>query len=364
MKIGILTFPNSTSYGAVLQMYALYRAVEKLGHEAEIINYQNTYMKAEGHTQAIRRAGALHKKLRLWARRIVHVRQTLVFRRFEKKMAMHPEHPFSDPKKLAEISRRYQKVICGSDQVWNPGITQNDMSYFLDFCGEKTERVSYAPSFGIAEFSQDFQERIRRETEKFRHLSVREREGKQLLESLLGREIPLVLDPTFLLTKEEWTELEKKYPTAEEGYILYYTVFSSRRLFRFCLDLAEKSNKKVVIVGGNPLRQLRNKNAAVRYAWDLAPEEWLYLLHHASCVVTNSFHGTAFSIHYEKDFYLEYSSDTNSRLEQIVRISGLENRVVGADGDAAEEPIDYVTVNRRLAEMREQSLSYLKESLE
>ncbi len=364
MKVGIMTFPNSTSFGAALQMYALNRAVEQLGAESEIINYHNIYMKAERHTKAIQSAKGLNKKLRLWGKRIIHARQFHSFHAFEKKLSMYPKRPILDAWELQKVGKRYDCVICGSDQVWNPYITDCDLSFFLNFCGKDTKRIAYAPSFGISEFTQNFQDCIGGELEKFDALSAREMEGQQLLQKLTGRQIPLVLDPTFLMLKEEWIPLEKVHPLAKGEYILYFTVSSSPELLRFCRELAHANHKKIIIVGGNFAKQLRNKDKWIEYAWDLAPGEWLYLLHHASCVVTNSFHGTAFSIHYQKDFYVEFSSKTNSRLEQIIRTTGLESRVVRPGCATWNEHIDYSQVTHKLAPAIERSKAYLKDSIQ
>lgn len=363
MRIGIMTFPNSVSFGATLQMYALYKAVEKLGAHPEILNYQNSYMKAERHTRVIRETSTNKKRLRLAARKVLHWRQFLGFRNFEKKMRMYPGKTVDSADGLARLSQRYDGVICGSDQVWNPQITGEDVSYFLDYCGPETKRIAYAPSFGITELPEPFQARIKEELSRFSALSVREQEGAKLLRDMLNRDVPLVLDPTFLLEQDEWIKLEQMHPAAKESYILLFTVFSSRSLMNFCRELAEKSNKKIVVVGGNALRQLRNKDKRIEYAWDLNPGQWLYLIHHADCVVTNSFHGTAFSIHYEKDFYVEPAPSANSRLAQIIRTSALEDRVVGNCEADAEKHINYSEVRNRFAQPKEQSLSYLKESI-
>ena len=360
MKLGILTFPDATSYGAVLQMYALYRAAEKLGAQPEIIHYHNSFMKAQRHTTAMQGTGRLKKKLKLCAKNLMHCRQKQAFRRFNAQLRLYPRRPISDPEALYTLKDRYDGVICGSDQVWNPDITGFDKRYFLDFCGEHTKRISYAPSFGITEFSPQFRDGITEHVRRFDLLSAREAHGRDLLRQLTGRDVPMVLDPTFLLSREDWMQLEEKHPAAREPYILYYTVLRSDTLLRFCLQKAREEHLKVVFVGGNPIKQLKNKE--VEYAYDLSPGQWLYLLHHADCVVTNSFHGTAFSIHYEKNFYLEMSSLTNSRLQQIVDTAGLQDRVVGPACGSGD--IDYDLVRRRIAPEKEASLAYLKKAVE
>ena len=357
MKIGIMTFPNMTSYGCSLQMYALYRAVEQTGGEVEIVNYQNPYMKAGRHT-----SGAAAGKLRLWASKTLHLRQAKGFRSFERRMKLYPEKPIS-AEKLPKAAKRYDGVICGSDQVWNPNITDMDMSFFLDFCGSDTKRIAYAPSFGISEFKTEFTTRIATELKKFAHLSVRERDGAELVGELTGKTVETVLDPTFLIPQKEWVDLEHTYPLAKGKYVLYFPVRKSANLFRFSRELAQKRNAQLVAVEGNIITRMRNKDKRVSYALDLSPEEWLNLVHHADCIVTNSFHGAAFAIHYQKDYYLDLSSKTNSRLEQLMDGCGLRNRIVSDDCARWDEPIDYLAVEARLAPERVRSLDYLKKSI-
>lgn len=364
MRIGIMTFPNMTSYGCTLQMYALYRAVEQAGAEAEIINYRNEYMKARRHTRAGRFGSSPKAAMRVAAAKLLHLRQINAFRNFERKLSQYPAKVTADKRVLRESAKRYDGVICGSDQVWNPLITDMDLSFFLDFCGPDTKRIAYAPSFGISEFPGEFTEKIRPELEKFRHLSVREEAGVRYVESLVNRKADTVLDPTFLIPKQDWIALEKVHPLAKGKYILCFPVRKSAALIRFGRELAEKKNATLIVVEGNFLTRLRNKDARIQYALDISPEEWLSLLHHADCVVTNSFHGAAFSIHYQKDFFLECSSaKANSRLEQLAALCGLEDRIIRDGFDGADLPIDYENVEARIAPARQASLDYLKQSI-
>lgn len=364
MKIGIMTFPNMTSYGCTLQMYALYRAVQQAGAEAEIINYRNEYMKARRHTSAGCSDSQIKAALRVTASKFLHMRQITAFRSFEGRMNQYPAKITSEKSDLHEAAKRYDGVICGSDQVWNPLITDTDLSFLLDFCGPDIKRIAYAPSFGISEFSDEFAEKIRPELEKFRHLSVREEVGVRYVESLTGRKVEAVLDPTFLIPKQDWMALEKPHPMAVGRYILCFPVRNSAALIRFGRELAEKKDAALIVVEGNFLTQLRNKDKRIRYALDISPEEWLYLMHHADCVVTNSFHGVAFSIHYQKDFYLECSSaKANSRLEQLVALCGLESRIIREGCDAVDTYIDYANVEAHIAPARQVSLYYLKKAI-
>lgn len=360
MKVGIFTFPNSQSFGAALQMYALYRAVQKLGYDVEIINYQNKYMKSGRHVTG----DSKNKRIRLGISSLVHLRQKYAFLAFEKAtMCKYPTRAVSDSKKLNEIAKRYGAVICGSDQVWNPDITGYDISYFLSFCDDNTKRIAYAPSFGVDELSDDFGAKVREELVKFSSLSVREKSGSDLAERLIGQGINIVNDPTFLISSDEWSSIEKPHPMAKGDYILYYTIRSSENLWHQCKALSKKTGLKIIRVGGNALKRLNNREAMIDYASDLSPSEWLSLVHNARYVVTNSFHGSAFSIIYNKDFYLEFSSLTNSRLKQITELAGLEARVIKDSGEITPTSIDYFKVNEKLSSIKKYSADYLENAL-
>lgn len=363
MKVGILTFPNSTSYGATLQMYALYKTVERMGNEPEVINYFNSYMKSQLHIAKIQKHSGWRRVLRVKAKQILHARQYAGFKRFEKPLTKFPKAPVSEKNGLPQIGERYDAVICGSDQVWNPDITNYDLSYFLDFCGCETRRVSYAPSFGVEEVSEEYGRRIGKELMKFSDLSVREESGQKLIGELTGRQAQLVVDPTLLLDSKDWEHCETAHPAAKGDYILYYTVRSSESLWKYCLNLAEKCNMKILRIGSNMISRHLKGSDKVTYVCDISPDEWLYLIHHARYIVTNSFHGTAFAINYRRDFFVEFSSLTNSRLSNIVKLLGLEGQVVKNERSELPMTTDYSCAEKILPEMKAESLRFLKRAL-
>lgn len=363
MKVGILTFPNSVSYGATLQMVALQQTVRLLGHDAEVINYHNPYMKAEKHTKKSSQ-NPLKFGVQRRLRPVMHRRLYENFRNFERRQVQtFPRRPFTDRRQLSRLGERYDAVICGSDQVWNPAITDTDLSYFLDFCGESTRRVAYAPSFGKEEFSEEFCRLIQPELTRFSALSVRETPGKKLVEELTGRQASLVVDPTFLVEAGKWAEMERPHPAGASEYVLYFAVSRSDSLMKRCREFSKKHGIKMVVVGGNPLAARRNGDPLLEYAVDIGPEEWLYLMHHARYVFTNSFHGTAFSVIFKKDFYVQYPAHIGSRLRQVVEMLGLEERVVRDGADLCEKAISYDKAGIAFDRMREQSLQYLEDAL-
>ena len=364
MKVGILTFPNSKSYGAVLQMFATYMVCQERGYDAEIINYHNAWMKQEKHfTQSNERSGNfvwLKKKIS----NLLHIRMIKGFSKFEENMIKYPKRPIVDKQQLRHIGNRYSAVICGSDQVWNPDITNYDVSYFLDFCGADTSRISYAPSFGVEEVSEEFGEKIKGELEQFDAISVREEAGQKIVRSLIGVEPQRVIDPTLLIDAEQWRKYESKHPQAEGDYILYYTIRSSDTLWKYCLDLAQKTNMKILRIGSNVISKRLKAQEGMEYVSDVTPDEWLYLVRNAKYVVTNSFHGTAFSINFRRNFYVEFSSLTNSRLENIVKMLGLEDRVLSEGKEIVPGQTDYTKTEAVLPGIKEESLTFLLQALE
>ena len=179
------------------------------------------------------------------------------------------------------------------------------------------------------------------------------------MEELTGRTVPVVADPSFFLEEAEWAKLEEKHPAAQGDYILYFTVRSSSSLWEKALAFSRETGMKLVVVGGNFLKK---KMEGVEYAVDIGPGQWLYLMRHARFVVTNSFHGTAFSINFRKDFYLDLSARTNSRLVQIAQAMGLEDRIV--NGPLEPSAADYTIAEQVLPKMRQASLDYLNQALQ
>ena len=364
MKVGILTFPNSTSYGASLQMYALYYTVKKLGHDAEIINYHNPYMKAGKHMTKAYAQRSLRDVVRFRARAVLHRRLEKNFRDFEKQNTkLFPARPITHKARLSLADTRYDAIICGSDQVWNPNITDSDLSYFLDFCTDNTRRIAYAPSFGVDCLDGGFASAVSLELKRFAALSVRERSGQSLMEEMTGQVVPIVVDPSMLLDAGEWSAQEREHPLGRGKYILFYTVRNSPSLFSYCRALSEKTGMKIVIIGGNAIKKMQNRDPMMQFAVDVSPAEWLYLIHHAHYVVTNSFHGTAFSIIYRKNFYVEFSSDTNSRLAHITEMLGLQDRVVKNGMCDDDLQCDYSVAESKLPALCLDSMRYLEDAL-
>lgn len=365
MKAGLVTFYHIHHYGALLQAAATERAVESLGGECEIIDYyvnQNNalFRRPTGVGSA---AADAHTALHYSAlkRR---------YDRFEQFSADHlhisAQH-YENRWALAGASLPYDVLLSGSDQIWNPTIFPDgrfDPVFFGAF--SSLRKIAYAPSFGISHIPERMEEELQSYLKSFSHLSVRERQGQTIIRDLTGQTVPVVLDPTLLLTGQEWSTMANPAGAGPEGgYILCYCISKPGALIPYIRMLAEKTGLPVVQLCG--IRQRIVPGA--RCVLDAGPAEFLSLFQNASYVCTNSFHGTVFSVQFHRPFFTsvapsELAEPEHSRTFSILSRLGLTNRIVGK-GDTAKlfDAVDWSDVDVRLQQARQSSLAYLRDAL-
>ena len=365
MKTGLVTFYHIHHYGALLQAAATQRAVETLGSECEIIDYfvnQNNdlFRKPTGLGSM---AADAHTALHYQALKTRYQR----FERFSKDHLHISGHRFESLEELRNAELPYDVILSGSDQIWNPKIFPDgrfDPVFFGAFSEKR--KIAYAPSFGIPKIPEEMVAELKGYLGSFSHLSARETQGSQILREVTGEEFPVVLDPTLLLTAEQWgamAETPKGYPT--DGYILCYCINKPGALAPYIRQLAEKTGLPVVQLCG--IRQKVYPKA--HCILDAGPAEFLALFQNASYVCTNSFHGTVFSVQFQKPFFTavapaELAAPERSRTFSILNRLGLTNRVIGK-GDTAGllDEIDWEAVAAALAKARESSMAYLRAAL-
>lgn len=376
MNTGILTFHHAHHYGAQLQAFALMRAIMNQGYDCEIINYVRKDT-IEG--------SSLFKR-GLSARVLLSNVDTLLNLSKLRKRYDRFESFISGEMKLSEKfyatyddlradAPKYDAYVCGSDQVWNPLIFEEktfDPAFFADFA-KSGRRIAYAPSFGINSIPEDKREQLKKYLEKFDCLSVRERQGEKIIRELTGRDALTVLDPTLLLTAEDW-EPYLSAPTFNEPYVLCYFITSGTKYKGFVQAIQDKYKLPVVSLCGS-----RRIVPQTRYSvLDAGPKEFLRLFADASVICTDSFHGTVFSINFMKEFYCFKSATkaemaVNSRLYNILDRLGLLPRMfshtmeyrefrslIGQDAAA----INYSQTHDILQEERDKSIRYLRDSLQ
>lgn len=354
MKVGILTFPHSPSIGAMLQMGALYHIVENMGHNVEIINYVSDKV---NHRQVppVTLKSILIKVLSMCF--IKSPEQS--YKEFESKMKMFPETIISKTHDLIKVSEHFDRIIVGSDQVWNPIVTGHDLNFYLKFCDDSQKKASYAASFGYMHADPEYKMEIAELLKSFTYLSVREKDGQEIVKNLTGREAKLVLDPTLAVSADYLRNVMAPY-YQKRKYVLYFCIKPSPRLYDIARKYAEKYGYELVTIGGRMKDRFDLRKHAV---YGTGPKEFLGLIDSAQCVFTNSFHGMAISIALHRDFYVELSSDTNSRLTSLTELLNLRDRIVG-EKIPEQKRIEYKYVDRILEKERKLSIDFLQTVLE
>lgn len=366
MTTGLITFFQHHHYGAQLQAYAAMRAMTELGHPCQIINYRPDY---DAGLNDLFRKGGVRTQL-VNAHTAAHY--AALKRRAERFDAFVADYMNLTPQcytsyqQLCENPPECSVFVSGSDQIWNPSIYPDktfDPAYLLGFVKEG-RRISYAPSMGSRPFTEDENAKLREALDRFDAVSVRESAGSRLVTTATGKEPVTVLDPTLLLTRDQWAELAVP-PSFDFPYILCYYISDHSVLDPYAEELAARTGLPILQIG-----MRRKLKYADRVVLDAGTREFLGLFQNASYVLTNSFHGTVFSIQFGKEFYTtvspkEMEHPENSRVYSLLTRLGCATRVAGMEhADDLDTPVDYETVNARLQRQRERCLSWLSAAIE
>ncbi len=357
-KIGILTFHHTLNYGAALQSFALCFKLRSMGYFAEIIDYRCDAIEKEYFSGIL----SSNISIKSFIKKILSFyfikKREAEFTSFLKDLCSGEVY---NKDNVNLLNRKYDVFISGSDQVWNLELSNYDWTYFLDFVTDK-RKVSYAASFGDKILNQKNYELIKRYIMSFDGVSVREDSALDFLKNIgVEKECEQVLDPTFLLTKEEWIKYCYKIEKGkmDDEYILIYAQGRPEYGIEFAKKLKNKYKCKIIIIHGYAQVFLGMKN--IRGA---SIEKFLNLIYNAKYVVTTSFHGMALSIIMHKSFFYEiknHKGNINTRLDSLAKLLELENRRLGASTDIDNIcEIDWNFVDGILNQEREKALKYLQ----
>ena len=372
MKIGILTYHSAYNYGSVLQAFATQQALESLGYVANLINYRMEEQRR--FYQPLYRTGY---GMKVWLKDVLqfpcHAKRLQRAARFEnffeKYFLLTKE--VNKPEEVSVQWQQYDTIISGSDQIWNKHsyeLEHNDWLYMNPYLlkGFVRQRISYASSVGSMTDTE--LRRILPELRSFDALSFRESVSAKKMAALLHKPVETVLDPTFLLTKDDWCTSLRLQKLCEEKYILVYCLGGITQLKHFLPPLsrlARKKNCKVKIVA--PFCYLPYLDKRVEYHPEFGPIEFMNALYNADIVVTDSYHGTILSVNLEKEFYsICKQGDSEFRKTDILERLGLQDRIIhdaAMISELAMSPIDYNTVYAKLKILRQHSMNYLNEAL-
>ena len=368
MRTGLITFHFAHHYGAQLQALATMKAIQGLGHECKIIDYRLPHTTRTN--QIFKKSRAVRDMASDAHTALHYAAFQRRFQRFEdfvaQEMELSPQR-YTSFAQLREGPPAYDVYVSGSDQIWNPYIFQDkqfDPAFLLDFVKEG-RRIAYAPSLGVPQLPEDKAAELKRFLEPFSALSVREKRGQVLVREAAGRQAKVVLDPTLLLNGDDWGKLAAP-PQHQGPYILCYFVSDPGEAAPYALALSKRTGWPIVQLAG----ARRKIEGAREIVFDAGPREFLGLFQHAAAVVTNSFHGAAFSLQFKKDFFTSMSpkerrEPTFSRIYSLLSRLGCADRIIGLDTTAPiDAKMDYDQVYERLEAARADSLAYLKAAVE
>lgn len=356
MKIGIITFQCAHNYGAVLQAYGLKEYLKSLGYSVNIINYRphykvNTYRKFNPRYWLSR--NPYKCIIRLFTEIIVKPTRIKRWYAFEDFMNGYLElYPHSKD----EDYSMFHTLILGSDQIWNPGLTGDNFDKVYFGGNAKCNIISYAASSRFENLSKQQKSFFSDSLLKLKQISVRESSLAKLLQPLVNKEIITVVDPTLLAGKKIFDKIA--VPPKKEKYLLLYQIGQWKELNTLANKIAKKLDLEVIEIVSHPIIP---KKGLVQTA---SPCEFIGYFQNASFIVTTSFHGLAFSIIYNKDFYcLRQNTNADLRLLSLLNKLDLGKRFLELGEEPQFETINYLEVNEKLDKEVQLSIEYLKTAL-
>ncbi len=361
LKVKMLTFHNAENYGATLQAYALKETLKKLGTNPSFVNYENKAILADYKLIRTNSLKSFFSSLCFLPR---NLKRKISFKSFS------DAYLDANSKKYTEISQIEQDVetgdvfLAGSDQIWNPELTDglSDI-YTLNFKTDKNiKRVIYGASLGNEELLQKHALDFKTKTEKLDYISVREQSIINPLENICGKKVEQVIDPTLLLDKSDWDKLISNNATInlkDKKYILVYTLFESDEVTKIANYISKITGLKVI-----HFRKYNAYDNEYMNLYSKGPIDFVNAFKNAEYVITNSFHGTVFSIIYEKKFYSVLPIARAGRIKDLLGTLNLSSRIVeNMENINFDKEIDYTYAKEKIEEMKSQSIEYLKKGV-
>lgn len=370
-KVALMTWYKYYNYGTALQAVALYNTIKQLGFNADIINYEPRKNKNYSYSKVYRSIfkTTLHKMKEVLNPSIVSDERKKLYNDFLSDNITETKQCRSLPE-LHDLNKIYDAFVCGSDQIWSP--LGFDDKYFLSFVDESLKMIAYAPSMGNNRTDNEhLKEEMSKNLRRFSNLSVRENDGKKLINDLTGQTAKLVLDPTLLLSKDNWDSfiLHKKIKKlSNKPYIICYFLGDSKKYIKYVSMLSKKTGLPYYVI---PVKKDQYADSH-KILFETGPAEFISLIKNARYVCTDSFHGMAFSIIYNVPFttFKRFSDNDpenqNSRLENLLEILELKDRLIPLNRKYNFD--EYYNCNFKIANktidiMRNESLQYLSSAL-
>ena len=364
MRIKTITCHDVYNHGASLQAYALQTYLNSIGHEVEIIDYKPDYL--SGHYKLWTVSNPVYnrplvKQLYLMAKlpgRLIALRRKRKFDEFTRQYLHLTSYRYHSNEELKANPPQADVYIAGSDQIWNTlFMNGRDAAFYLDFAPKTSKRIAYAASFATKDIVEECKPFVRQMLQNFDAISIRECISLPLLTSLGRNDGVSVCDPVFLLSRDQWNAFLPQETTCER-YLLVYDCEKKSPLKAIAQRISKDKGLKIYNIS-NFSFSYADKNYV-----SASPLDFVRLIRDAQFIISNSFHATAFSIIFEKDFYVVNRSEgINERMKSILDELGLSDRLKSADAKFTDSHIDYQKVHSSLDEMVHNSKDFLNHSL-
>ena len=363
MEIKTITCHDVYNYGASLQAYALMKYLQSKGHSVEIIDYKPWYLSQRYKLFAISPSFNKNIFLKLFYfgikipyRLIFEWPRKRVFDKFTKDYLQLTANTYQTFESLKDNPPLADIYIAGSDQIWNTSYENGkDPSFYLNFAPSNKIKASYAASFSISELDSAIKPQVKDWLSNFNFISVRENTGLKILDDLEILNGEEVVDPVFLLDKEDWNNITP--PKNVKGkYILIYDFEQNPEIKRLAMDISK--TKDIQIVSVTDYIKIKYSDVVINNA---GPLEFLSLIKHCDYFLSNSFHGTVFSIIFNKEFFVfnRMKQKVNSRMVDMLDVLNLSDRLIADCYNKWDNKIDYNIVSQKIGQKILSSKSYI-----
>lgn len=360
-KIGLITIHNWFNYGSMLQSYALNRVLNEIdGYECELIDFTPASIVGNERSWRLYSDVPEYQELRKKYKKEIVERRN-VFQKFEELYKMG-DMVYQSDEEIEKNPPAYDIYITGSDQIWNVNFRIASRAYFLAFT-DSQEKFAFSTSIGRCK--KEPLEEYRRFMEQYKKIYIREKAGAELLSEMFPeKEIGTLIDPTLMLEKSQWQELVDTQRICEEEYIGCYATLEEdlNKMMPILKYLYEKYNKKIILFG----MILPREEEWVENLIVAGPLEFIRIIRDADLILTNSYHGTLFSLMFQTPFFTFNDEFENPRKEGILRMVHQEKRMVHNLVEcqkALDDVIDFSMVRCILGQEREVALKKIKEVL-
>ncbi|MBR6101899.1 MAG: polysaccharide pyruvyl transferase family protein [Ruminococcus sp.] len=359
-KVCVVTF-YKRNYGAFLQAYALQKYLNKLGYNAEVLNYN--YFKDR--TVMGVYIGGIKKPIHFMKEIVYKLLRHGVSKKREMLMEKSAEQLIKQTKSYNSYKKLKKNVpdadvfIVGSDQVWNPNMSEQGLlSRLLDFApADKAVLCSYAASLGVSNLSAKSQKLFKTHLERFDRISVREKKSVDIISNLTNKAINVHKDPTLLLQSSDWDKFVIPIET-KKPYVFIYLAQNSNALVDYAIDLAKKNDWDIIDCHSSANYSIPN---CVNGDKILTPMEFVSFIKNAEYVVTNSFHCLVFSIHYKRKAYVKLPPKGSERLSELIDNMYLNRITKPEQIKSSEVEMIYSKTEGYLSEERKNAEKYLAE---